>query len=69
MTRQVDPLPEAAELIERAITEEPPVVITEGNLIKPGHSAELDELRDTAAGGRQWIAELEDRAYPGESAH
>ncbi len=61
LMRQVDPLPEAAELIERAITDEPPVVITEGKLIKPGYSEELDELRDTAAGGRQWIAELEDR--------
>ena len=61
LTQEVDPLPEAAELIERAITDDPPVVITEGKLIKPGYSAELDELREAAAGGRQWIAELEDR--------
>jgi len=58
---QIDPLEDTAALIDRAITDDPPVLITEGKLIKPGYSVELDELRDAAAGGRQWIAELQDR--------
>ncbi len=61
LSGQIDPLEDTAALIDQAITDDPPVVITEGKLIKPGYSAELDELRDAAAGGRQWIAELQDR--------
>src|SRR5436305_7990555 len=48
-------------LIEHAIVEEPPVSITEGNIIRPGFSAELDKLKEASQNGRQWIANLEQR--------
>jgi DNA mismatch repair protein MutS len=50
-----------AELIERAIVDEPPVSITEGGIIRAGFSSELDQLRDTSQNGKQWIAEMEQR--------
>ncbi|MBI2546064.1 DNA mismatch repair protein MutS [Candidatus Woesearchaeota archaeon] len=46
-------------LIEKAIAEEPPVSLREGNLIKPGFNQELDELRSIAHSGKSWIAQLE----------
>ena len=53
--------PETAlvDLIDRGIAEDPNILLTEGNLIAPGYSAELDELRDLAAKGHQWIAEYQ----------
>ena len=53
--------PEAAvvDLVDRAIAENPNVLLSEGNLIAPGYSAELDELRDIATEGHRWIAEYQ----------
>lgn len=58
---EMDGLQDLAEYLDRAITQEPPVLLTEGGLIRQGFSEELDELHALAAGGRQWIAELQDR--------
>ena len=44
------------DLIDRAIAENPNVLLTEGNLIAPGYSADLDELRNIATEGHRWIA-------------
>jgi DNA mismatch repair protein MutS len=56
---QVDPLPELAALLEAALTDEPPLSIKDGNLIRPGYHAELDRFREAAGGGKQWIIALE----------
>jgi DNA mismatch repair protein MutS len=56
---ELDPLPEITELIGNAIVEEPPLSLREGNLIKDGFDADLDELRSLSRGGKSWIAELE----------
>jgi len=48
-------------LIERAIVDEPPVSITEGNIIRAGFSSELDQIKHTSQHGRQWIADMEQR--------
>lgn len=42
--QMLDPLAELRDLIDRAIVEEPPVLITEGGLIQKGFSTELDDL-------------------------
>ncbi|GCE27763.1 DNA mismatch repair protein MutS [Dictyobacter alpinus] len=49
------------ELIEKAIADDPPMSITEGNIIRAGFSAELDQLRDASQNGRKWISDLEQR--------
>jgi DNA mismatch repair protein MutS len=46
-------------LISKAIVEDPPFTIKEGGIIRPGFNSELDELKKTTGGGKQWIAELE----------
>ncbi len=45
-----------AEMIGKTIVDEPPVSVREGGMIKPGYSAELDELRDIASNSKRWIA-------------
>jgi len=46
-------------LIEAALEEDAPLQITEGNIIKDGFNAELDELREISRNGKGWIARLE----------
>ncbi len=52
---------EVVDLIDRAIAENPNVLLSEGNLIAPGYNAELDELRAIAAEGHRWIAAYQAR--------
>ncbi|MAG08345.1 DNA mismatch repair protein MutS [Candidatus Woesearchaeota archaeon] len=46
-------------LIDKAIKEEPALILREGNLIKAGFNEELDRLRGITKDGKSWIAELE----------
>ena len=47
------------EKIEEAIVDNPPNQVNDGGIIKSGFSAELDELRDIAIHGKEWIANLQ----------
>ena len=47
------------ELIDKAIVDEPSVSLREGNIIKHGFNAELDNLKSIISRGKNWIAELE----------
>ncbi|RMG39617.1 MAG: DNA mismatch repair protein MutS [Planctomycetota bacterium] len=42
-----------------ALVDEPPTLTTEGGIIREGYNAALDELRDLARGGKQWLAEYQ----------
>ncbi|MBR1797133.1 MAG: DNA mismatch repair protein MutS [Clostridiales bacterium] len=55
----LDPLEDIYELLDRSISEDPPIVITEGDIIKEGYNSECDELRDIASNARNYIMELE----------
>lgn len=54
------PLPNLTQLLEAALSEEPPANLKDGNIIRDGHSADLDELRSAARGGKDWIARLQE---------
>jgi DNA mismatch repair protein MutS len=56
---ELDGLPEVSGLIARAVVDEPPISLREGNLIQDGFDPDLDELRTISRGGKSWIAELE----------
>jgi DNA mismatch repair protein MutS len=45
--------------IAQTISDEPPVSARDGNVIRPGFNAEVDELRGLASGAREVIARLE----------
>ncbi|MFC4766397.1 DNA mismatch repair protein MutS [Effusibacillus consociatus] len=50
---------EIVHLIQRAITDEPPVGIRDGGLIRDGFDEHLDKLKQASREGKQWIAQLE----------
>jgi DNA mismatch repair protein MutS len=58
---KLDPLADLYQLITRAIRDDAPVTLREGNLIKEGFHAELDELIVLLRDGKQLIANLEGR--------
>jgi len=51
--------PMGARLLRRWIQQPPPVLLKEGGLIRSGYHAELDQLRQAAAEGRDWLAAYE----------
>ena len=53
--------PSLVDLIDRAIADEPPVMLTDGGFIAPGYNGELDELRTIATEGHRWLAEYQAR--------
>ncbi|KGY07939.1 DNA mismatch repair protein MutS [Vibrio sinaloensis] len=53
------PMDEVCELLERAIKENPPVVIRDGGVIAEGYNAELDEWRKLADGATEYLEQME----------
>lgn len=52
-------LDELAKKLEGALNPEAPLSLKDGNLLKSGYSSEVDELRTTSSGGKDWVAQLE----------
>ena len=57
----LDPLADLAEELGAALSDRPPAVLADGDVIRAGFDAELDELRDLRDGGKQYIATLQQR--------
>nr|WP_322743766.1 DNA mismatch repair protein MutS [Romeria gracilis] len=58
--QQVPPvLEQLGQRLRSHLVESPPLSLTEGNLIRAGVNAHLDELRQRVSGDQQWIANLE----------
>ncbi|WP_242479345.1 DNA mismatch repair protein MutS [Lamprobacter modestohalophilus] len=53
--------PELASLLQRALIEQPPMLIRDGGVIARSYDPELDELRDLAEHGDQFLIDLEQR--------
>lgn len=53
--------PEQVALLERAVVDSPPAVLRDGNVIAPGHDAELDELRALGDNSGEYLLALEAR--------
>ena len=56
---ELDPLEELCSLVQEAITEEPPLAMKEGGIIREGYNEEVDRLRSAKSDGKTWLAELE----------
>ncbi len=61
LLEELDPLEDLADLIERAIVEEPPINVREGGIIKEGYNEEADRLKHAKTEGKTWLMELEAR--------
>ena len=46
MADRLDPCEEAADLLEQAIVDNPPISVKEGNIIRDGYDHQLDQYRD-----------------------
>jgi DNA mismatch repair protein MutS len=55
----IDPLNDVVSSIETTLSDEPPLSLREGGIIKEGASRELDELRAISGEGKGFIATLE----------
>jgi len=53
--------PELSDLLERAIIDNPPVVIRDGGVIREGFDDELDELRNISENAGQFLLDVETR--------
>ncbi|MBR5252373.1 MAG: DNA mismatch repair protein MutS, partial [Clostridia bacterium] len=56
---KLDTLTDVCKLIDDAIDENPPFVIREGGIIKPGYSEDVDNLRYIMANGKEWLKTVE----------
>ncbi|MEO2268362.1 DNA mismatch repair protein MutS [Pseudoalteromonas sp. YIC-656] len=55
------PIDELLELLERAIIDNPPVLIRDGGVIAQGYNEELDHWRNLSQGATNILSELEER--------
>lgn len=53
-------IPDAVNLINKSIVDEPPLTITEGGIIRDGYNKELDELREITSHGKKWLLSLQE---------
>ncbi len=67
--KQSPELPDLQALLERAVIENPPVLIRDGGVIAPGYNSELDEWRNLSKGATDVLDQLElrERARTGIS--
>ncbi len=61
LSENIFELPEIRDLIARAISDDPPINLSEGGIIRDGYDAELDELRGILSNGKQTIVSFETR--------
>lgn len=59
LSETADDVPEICALLIKAIADDPPAKISEGDAIRDGYSPELDELRSISRNAKQIIATLE----------
>ena len=66
MRKNFDLLEDVCDLLERAINDEPPALLRDGNVIKEGFNEEIDNLRIAMRDGKKWL-ENEERESTGIS--
>ncbi|WP_078120864.1 DNA mismatch repair protein MutS [Thiosocius teredinicola] len=61
LAQQIGEHPDTFSLLQRAIIENPPVVLRDGGVLARGYDQELDELRDLSQNADQFLVDLEQR--------
>jgi DNA mismatch repair protein MutS len=59
LSENINTFPELVALLDKAIIENPPVVIRDGGVIAEGYDSELDELRNISSHAGQFLIDLE----------
>ncbi len=70
LAAELDDLAELRATLDRVLIDEPAAVARDGNIVRDGVDAEIDDLRGTSRSGKQRIAEMEEaeRARTGISS-
>ncbi|MFC2036733.1 DNA mismatch repair protein MutS [Chloroflexota bacterium] len=55
----LDPCQDVVALVAQAITDDPPVTLSTGGVIRQGFSAELDNISAASRDAKSWVADLE----------
>lgn len=61
MGEQINLCEDLRDLIDRQVDPEPPAMLNKGNVIRYGFNRELDELRNIATGGRDYLLQLQQK--------
>ncbi|MBS4056582.1 MAG: DNA mismatch repair protein MutS [Bacteroidales bacterium] len=61
LAEQLNPCLIIREKIKKQLTDDPPAVVAKGNIIGQGVSAELDELRNLAKSGKNFLMDIQKR--------
>ena len=61
LAAQAGDYPDLCDLLQRAVIENPPVVIRDGGVIADGYDEELDELRQISTHAGEYLLEIEQR--------
>jgi len=59
LREELDPLRDVVTRVLATLADDPPFALREGGLIRQGFAPELDELRDIAAHGKDWMARFQ----------
>jgi len=55
----IKPDPALADMLARALADDPPAGMRDGGAIRPGYDAELDGIQEASRAAREWISTLE----------
>jgi len=61
LAQQSSPIASVQQLLEKAVVDNPPVLIRDGGVIAKGYNSELDILRDLSDGATDFLKQLEER--------
>ena len=56
---EIDPLNDISDLIHRSISEDAPVLVHDGNIIRDGFNETVDQYRRAKTEGKEWLLQLE----------
>ena len=59
INEQMDGLEDLYTLLEASITEDPPLAVKEGGIIREGYNEQVDTYRNSKTQGKSWLAQLE----------
>ncbi len=59
MCKNFDLMEDICSLLDRAVSEDAPVMLRDGNVIKEGFNEEIDKLRIAMRDGKKWLASVE----------
>ncbi len=69
MGEELETLEDICALISRAITDDPPLAMKEGGIIREGYSEDVDEYRRARSEGATWLAEIEEKERRATGIH